>query len=134
MIYNLNKENTTISRVIPFLLRVFADFTSYDAKLKNTGITVKTDDIIRKRDDWNTYQSDLTTFKTNNETWFDSTYPEYADALDGAITSLATIVSAIDSNIANNYTDAETSEPVLMAISQTHRTALGNLILFELES
>jgi hypothetical protein len=132
-IYKLNREHSAIALVIPYLERLWDDFNSYKTLLENTGISVSTVHALNKRDDWDGRLSQLSNFKSTNETWFDSTYASYSDAMDGAITSLTTIVSAIDNSIENSYWDSVADKPNITNISQVHRDALATLIGNQLE-
>ena len=60
-------------------------------------------------------------FNTNHGTWFDSRYPEYKDALDGAISSFQSINSFILNGLQTYYWDVETDKPIITEISQAHR-------------
>ncbi len=132
-IYRINKERQALDLIIPYLHRLYADFTNFRSLLTNEQIELTTLDMINKKTDWDGNRESLSVFKSANETWFDSTYSSYSDALDGAISSLSTIVSAIDTSIENNYTDADTSKPILTDLEQNHRNGLATLIEQQLE-
>ena len=133
MIQKLNKQRISWEMVIPFLHRLHADAKAWKELLENTGVTINSWRVLVKKVDYENYKNSLNDFKTAYGTWFNDTFPDWNDALDGAITSLGNIITHIDSYIASYYMDAETGKPILTDLSQAHRDTLASDINDELE-
>lgn len=133
MIYAINKQRLAEDRVIPFLHQLHRDATQWKDRLLDASRTLNVYRILQKRNNYNATRTDLNTFKAANGTWFDGTYPDYADPLTGAIASLGNIIIHIDTLVAASYTDAETGEPILMDVTQGDRNTLAADIGDELQ-
>lgn len=133
MIYSINRERLAWKRVIPFLQALHNYATQWRARLLDSGRSLGVYRILQKRNDFEANRADLDAFKTANWTWFGMAYPDHTNALTGAISSLGNLVVHIDTLVAASYTDAETSEPILMNVTQGDRDTLASDVSDELQ-
>jgi len=133
MIYKLQRESTAV-QIIKRLPRLWSNINHLVLQLQKTTITYSTTELLSFRNNFVVLYNAMNTFNTDYGVWFASRYPEFADGLTGAITSLQNINSVIMTGLQNNYWDSELDVPVITNISQTHRDALATAILAELEA
>lgn len=132
MIHKLDRENAA-QLIIRQLPRLWNSISHLATQLKDTDRIYTTTELIQIRDGFAGFYSKINAFKSAYGTWFNSRYPEFADALDGAISSLHNINVIINNGLQTYYWDEETGKPIVAEISQTHRDSLANSIEGELE-
>jgi hypothetical protein len=132
MIYKLERE-ATAQLVIKHLPRLWNSINHLVFQLRKTSRTYSTVEVITLRDSFINNYNLMKTFSTSHNAWFAARYPEFASALDDAITSLQNLNNVITAGLHNNYWDTVSNKPVICDISQLHRDALANSIESELE-
>ena len=131
-IYKLERE-ATAEYLVKKLPKLWNNINHLVLQLQDTGRTYTTTELYNYRNSFVSIYNLANDFNTIHGTWFDSRYPEFATALDGAITSLSNINGYIITGLQTYYWDAELDAPVIADISQAHRDALASQISGELE-
>jgi len=132
-IYKLERE-ATAQIIIRQLPKLWNSINHLVIQLRKTERTYSTTELINLKNSFVNNYNIMNDFNTTHGTWFATRYPEFTDAVSGAISSLQNINSTIMSGLQANYWDAELDVPVVMDIAQDHRNALANSIETELES
>jgi len=134
MIYGLERERLAWEQVIPRLNKLHKELTDFVTFLRNTSRDVYTTELQARGVHLNNIKNGFSSFSTSNGTWFNSSYSDYESPLSGAITSLTSIISTMQSALTNNYWDTELDNLVYMVVSQAHRSNLATTIEGHLQS
>jgi len=132
MIYKLDKEKKA-EWIIKRLPNIWIKLNWLQEQLLYFSRNFNTIELIIERDNHKSTYQYINDYYTNNKTFFDTNYPLYKDAIQGAITGLTNINNIINNGLKNHYWDNITNTPIVMNITQQDRTLLSNQIKTELE-